>query len=181
LYPCFLGETKINRGEKPRGHKPEHGLIPLKPNAQKTRNQKTTTSPTKTTLATNQQQKQDGAAERIRTFDRLVNSQPLYRAEPRRQCTLMPLLCPTKVFKVSRFKIGLFYLPNLVLCYRRKALVEFFHQTLVPSALKGPIKQIINPVKIMLNTLNQQLLMPFTQHSVRKPIFALQFTQRNKK
>jgi hypothetical protein len=25
-----------------------------------------------------------GAAERIRTFDRLVNSQPLYRAEPRR-------------------------------------------------------------------------------------------------
>ena len=25
-----------------------------------------------------------GAVERIRTFDRLVNSQPLYRAEPRR-------------------------------------------------------------------------------------------------
>ena len=44
----------------------------------------------------------DGAAERIRTFDRLVNSQPLYRAEPRRQSILlMPLLSFNIVFKFS--------------------------------------------------------------------------------
>jgi hypothetical protein len=41
-----------------------------------------------------------GAAERIRTFDRLVNSQPLYRAEPRRQSImLMPLWSFNIVFK----------------------------------------------------------------------------------
>jgi hypothetical protein len=32
----------------------------------------------------------NGAVERIRTFDRLVNSQPLYRAEPRRRNKLLP-------------------------------------------------------------------------------------------
>ena len=48
-----------------------------------------------------------GAAERIRTFDRLVNSQPLYRAEPRRQSImLMPLWSFTKVFKFSLSNAG---------------------------------------------------------------------------
>ncbi len=32
-----------------------------------------------------------GAVERIRTFDRLVNSQPLYRAEPRRHIQATPI------------------------------------------------------------------------------------------
>ena len=45
-----------------------------------------------------------GAAERIRTFDRLVNSQPLYRAEPRRQSTYLIHLSFIKVFKVSYLK-----------------------------------------------------------------------------
>ena len=31
----------------------------------------------------------NGAVERIRTFDRLVNSQPLYRAEPRRHIIML--------------------------------------------------------------------------------------------
>ena len=45
-----------------------------------------------------------GAAERIRTFDRLVNSQPLYRAEPRRQNTCLVHLSFIRVFKVSRLE-----------------------------------------------------------------------------
>ena len=44
----------------------------------------------------------DGAVERIRTFDRLVNSQPLYRAEPRRHIIMLTALFRFNiVFKYS--------------------------------------------------------------------------------
>jgi hypothetical protein len=41
-------------------------------------------------LVSNSFEKLNGAVERIRTFDRLVNSQPLYRAEPRRHKMCLP-------------------------------------------------------------------------------------------
>ncbi len=46
-----------------------------------------------------------GAVERIRTFDRLVNSQPLYRAEPRRHIIMLTALFRFNiVFKFSLLK-----------------------------------------------------------------------------
>src|SRR5660398_220422 len=99
------------------------------------------------------------AAERTRTFDRLVNSQPLYLAELRRQSnTLMPLWSPTKVFKFSLLKTDLFYLSYFILSDCRKALVEFTHQSCVPFALECPVEQIINPMEIMLNALDRSCL-----------------------
>jgi hypothetical protein len=101
-----------------------------------------------------------GAAERIRTFDRLVNSQPLYRAEPRRQSImLLPLLSFNILFKVSRCRGGLFYLSDFVLRYRREALVELFGYAFVPFVRERHIQQAVHPVKIMLSALDQKLLM----------------------